>query len=53
MAQDRTVSPSQPHPAVEIIRFLALVLLWTLALVVALVLPDLFLDPTTGVLDLG
>ena len=51
MAHDRTASP--PHPAVEIMKFLGLVLLWTLALVVALVLSDLLLDPTTGVLDLG
>ncbi|WP_206777855.1 hypothetical protein, partial [Komagataeibacter kakiaceti] len=50
MAQNRIAPPSRP--AVEIAKFVAIVLLWTASMVTFLLLPDVFLDPCTGIIDL-
>ena len=49
MAQNRIAPPSRP--AVEIAKFVAIVLLWTASMVTFLLLPDVFLDPCTGIID--
>jgi len=50
MTQNRIVPSSRP--AVEIAKFVAIVILWTAPLVTFLLLPDIFLDPCTGIIDL-